>query len=344
MLMTKPLEFIPFYPQMTANEEYRLKVSGIHEIYFASYGNKAGIPIVVLHGGPGAGTSPYYAQFFDPDLYHIILVDQRGAGKSTPKGEMRENTTQDLIADMETIRQHLNIEQWAVFGGSWGSSLALLYAEAHPERVLGLILRGIFLVRNDDISAFVRDGSMAAQVHPEEWKKFKEDLSKLLEAAGIRDISVQTHTIYHIIYRLLNQPNQDIREDAAGTISAWEKFNSHLIPDPADQEWSRSEDGVNMGVTEATYFEFLCYIRHNQILEDIARIAGIPVYIVQGIYDLVCPRYMSVELHKALLRVSAPDLITVKDVLGGHSHLDDAVRDGLIRSQRELAQRLLANN
>ena len=126
-----------FYPEIKSNAEYRIKVSDIHEIYFAIYGNKNGIPVIALHGGPGSGSSPYFAQFFDPEKYHIILADQRGAGLSTPKGEMRENTTQLLIEDIEKIRKHLNIEKWVVFGGSWGSTLALLYAEAYPKKILG---------------------------------------------------------------------------------------------------------------------------------------------------------------------------------------------------------------
>lgn len=340
MPKTAPLR--SFYPELLPNEEHMIRVGSEHEIYVASYGNKAGIPIIALHGGPGSGTSPYYAQFFNPEKYHIILADQRGAGKSIPKGKMEENTTQHLIADMEQIRLFFKIDQWAIFGGSWGSALALLYAEAHPERVLGLVLRGIFLVRDNDVSAFVREESPAALMHSREWTQFKTQLADLIIKANLTHLSVEKDKIYHICYELLQHTSQDIREAAAGTISTWEKLNSHLEINKDDLVWGRSPDGVNMGLTEATYFEHGCFIEHDQILRNIARLKDIPTYIIQGKYDLVCPPYMADELETALLNINDPvgGLVTRLDTLAGHSHKETENISALVHSTDELATRL----
>ena len=323
-----------FYPEIKPNAEYSLKVSDLHDIYFASYGNKNGIPVIALHGGPGSGTDPYYAQFFDPEQYHIILADQRGAGHSKPKGEMRENTTQLLIDDIEKIREYLNIDKWVVFGGSWGSSLALLYAEAHPQRVSGLILRGIFLVRDHDTDAFVREGCPAALMRKKEWEQFKADTTTLIQKAGLTtSLSVDKDKIYHIYYELLKHDDAALREDAAGTLSAWEKFNSCLDLDKNELEWSRSPDGVNMGLTEATYFENKCFIEPNQILNNIAALKNIPIYIIQGKFDLVCPSYMADELEQALLAINErKQLIIRHDTIAGHSHKEPGNIDALVKS------------
>lgn len=331
----------PFYPEIQPNSEYSLKVSELHNIYFASYGNKNGIPVIALHGGPGSGTSPFFAQFFDPEKYHIILADQRGAGKSTPKGEMRENTTPLLIDDIEKIREYLNIDKWAVFGGSWGSSLALLYAEAHPQRVLGLILRGIFLVRDHDTDAFVREGCPAALMRKKEWEQFKADTTALIQQAGLTNsLSVAKDKIYHIYYELLQHQNPELRENAAGTLAAWEKYNSYLDFDESEMEWSRSPDGVNMGLTEATYFENKCFVQPNQILNNIASLKNIPIYIVQGKYDLVCPSYMADELEQALLAVNErKQLIVRMNTIAGHSQKDPGNIDALVRSLDDFALR-----
>lgn len=336
-------DYREFYPEIQPNHEEHIQVSELHSIYVASYGNPSGIPVITLHGGPGAGSSPFFAQYFDPKRYHIILADQRGAGKSTPKGEMRENTTQDLIQDMEVIRKHFKLDKWAVFGGSWGSTLALLYAEAHPERVLGLLLRGIFLARKNDFNAFCEEGSWATTIHKKEWEEFKKSTTKLIKRAGLEnELSVTKNKIYHIYFKLLQTAAQEVKEDAAGTLAAWEKLNSYLTIDPEELKWGRSPDGVNMGLTEATYFEENAFIRPNQIIEEIKNIAGIPVWIAQGIYDLVCPPYMANELEEALLQVNEDkSLITRYDCVAGHSQKEEAIRDALIRSQEELADRLL---
>lgn len=343
-IMPKTAPLSSFYPEITANEEYMLSVDSGHTLYVASYGNKSGIPVIALHGGPGSGTSPYFAQFFDPEKYHIILADQRGAGKSLPKGLMEANTTQHLIADMETIRNFLKIDKWAVFGGSWGSSLAMLYAQAHPDRVLGLVLRGIFLVREDDISAFVREGSPAAMMHSRQWAKFKSCLTDLINQSDFAHLSVEKDKIYHICFELLQHQNQSIREKAAGAIATWEKLNSYLEINEDDLVWGSSPDGVNMGLTEATYFEHGCFIEPDQILRNIALLKGIKTYIVQGKYDLVCPPYMADELETALQDINeqVDGLITRFDTLAGHSHKEIGNISALVQATDDLAKFLNA--
>lgn len=254
---------------------------------------------------------------------------------------MKANTTQDLINDMETIRTFFNIDKWAVFGGSWGSALALLYAEAHPQKVLGLVLRGIFLVRDYDISAFVRDNSPAALLHSKEWATFKNKLKELITRADRPDLSIAKDPIYHIVYELLQHTDVNIKNETAGLIATWEKLNSYLEVNKEDIDWGSSSNGVNMGLTEATYFEHGCYIEPNKILNNLSRLEGIPTYIVQGKYDLVCPPYMADELEDALSQVNnqAENIVTRFDTLAGHSHKQSANISALIESTDALALR-----
>lgn len=325
-----------FYPELLPNKEHMISVDSGHEIYLASYGNPSGIPIIALHGGPGAGTSPYFAQYFNPEKYHIILADQRGAGKSKPKGKMEANTTAHLIADIETIRAFFKIDKWAVFGGSWGSTLALLYAEAHPDKVLGLVLRGIFLGRENDLTAFVREACPAALLHSRQWEKLKTHLTELIKKSGLSHLSIDKDKIYHICFELLQHKDKDIREDTAGTIATWEKLNSYLEINEKDLEWGSSPDGVNMGLTESTYFEYNCFIEDNQILRDSYRLKNIPTFIVQGKYDLVCPPYMADELETALQKINCP--VTRFNTLAGHSQTEPETISALVQSTDDLAK------
>lgn len=338
MLSKAPLAL---YPETTPNSEHCLKVSDLHTLYVASYGNKAGIPVIVLHGGPGSGTTPYFTQFFNPKKYHIILMDQRGSGKSTPKSEMKDNTTQLLIDDIEQLRKFFNIEKWAVFGGSWGSALALLYAETYPQNVIALIVCGIFLARENDISAFVRDGSPAALSHKNEWDNFKSATTRLIERANMSELSVVTDPIYEIYYELMQHQDHEIRNLAGSTLMGWERFISNLIPNPDYLIPSNNEDRINSGLTEATYFKNNCFIEPNQILNDIARLKNIPVYIVQGTYDMVCQPYRADELEAALLAINVDkDLIVRKNCLAGHSPKDKALANALVDSLDQLARAL----
>lgn len=331
-------ELLGFYPESASNSEEWLTVGSLHNIYVASYGNPEGIPVIMLHGGPGSGTKPYFARYFDPQIYHIILADQRGAGRSFPKGEMEKNTTQHLIDDIEVIRKHFKIDKWAVFGGSWGSTLAMLYGEAHPDRVLGLILRGIFLVRADDISAFVRDDSPAAKMRGKEWHEFKARLTDLLERAEVKHVFVGRDPVYHIIYELTKHTDLKIQKEACGLIAAWESFNAYKEKRPEELTKESDANTVNMGLTEATYFEHGCFIEHNQILNNIDRLAGIRIYINQGDLDFVCPPYMADELEDALLHVNPDKQYVVRhNCFAGHSQMEPELIDALVRSGIDLA-------
>lgn len=289
------------YPEIKPHCESTLKVDGEHTLYFAEYGNPKGIPVVVCHGGPGAGSDSYFAQYFNPTEYRVIVFDQRGAGQSTPKGSLNNNETKHHIHDIEKLREHLKIDRWAVKGGSWGATLALLYAEAHPDRVLGLILRGVFLGRDKDTTQFVTENSFAALNHSVEWKKFKEQTAGLVELAKL---TVDMSDLITVFYALLNQPNKAIQSKAAVLFSWWEESISTKEPNQSEVDWSYSEDGINMGKTEITYLKNRCYLRENQILEEIKKIENIPTFIVQGNLDLVCPPYQAQELAKNLKDVT----------------------------------------
>ena len=332
---------LELYPEIKAFDEQWLNVGTLHQIYFARYGNPQGIPVIVLHGGPGAGTAPFYAQYFDPNKYHIILSDQRGAGRSKPQGEMQENTTHDLVEDIELIREHLGIEQWVSFGGSWGSTLALVYAETHPERVSGLILRGIFLGRPQDLNYFAQPNGTSEYFRSNEWKEFKQKTQSLAERAGLKDVSFETgkqYNMYHLYYDILKSTtDEELKLDAAAAIYEWETHNAFLIPPP--KKSVRDPNDVIAGITETTYFKHNCFLRPNQILEDIEKIRGIPVHIVQGMYDLICPPLMANDLENALREIN-PDnqqIIVRHDCLAGHSMREVEIRKSLIEAQAHLA-------
>lgn len=326
-----------FYPEIKPNQEYRLEVSKTHTLAISEYGNEKGIPIAVCHGGPGAGAPAFYARYFDPAIYRIVLFDQRGAGDSTPKGCMEENTTQDLIEDMEKIRKKLNIDKWALLGGSWGTTLALLYAEAYPQRVLGLVLRGVFLARKQDTYTFLEDGCPAAKLHSKDWQTFKNTTKKLLSEAKLECVEKELGSAQYVIdtyYTLLTQTSNEIRTKAAAAFALWEKANSYLKPAKEDLDWCMSPDGVNMGITEITYMKNDWFIKENEILNKIKTIENIPTYIVQGAYDLVCPPYQADELEKHLKNV------TRHDPISGHSTMEPETINCLVAATDDLGQRL----
>lgn len=263
-----------------------LPVDDLHTLYWEESGNAQGVPVVLLHGGPGSGTSPQHRQFFDPGFYRIILFDQRGAGQSTPLGETRSNTTALLIADMEQLRTMLGIEQWVVFGGSWGSTLALAYAQAHPQRCRGLLLRGIFLCTPDEIDWFLHgmgrffpqaEADFRAPLEPDE----RDDL---LQAYG----------------RRLFGDDPALRLQAA---RAWNRYESrclHLLPQ-ADEAHDAKADAHALAVArlEAHYFLHHGFMEPRQLLRGVTRLAGIPALIVQGRYDMICPPAVAWQLHQA---------------------------------------------
>ncbi|MDX1920385.1 MAG: prolyl aminopeptidase [Candidatus Caenarcaniphilales bacterium] len=276
------------YPPIQPFNTFRFKVSEIHELYVEEIGNLQGQPVVFLHGGPGGGLAEKHRQYFNPEKYRVILFDQRGAGKSTPHACLEENTTWDLVSDIEKIREHLNIEKWLVFGGSWGSTLALAYAETHPERVSGLILRGIFLCRKSEIDWFYQEG--CSWIYPDLWEKYiapvpEDKRGKMVEA----------------YYELLTSDDEHTRLAAARAWSTWEGATIKLIPDlNLIENFDDPGMALSLARIECHYFINNCFLRSdNQLLEDIYKIRHIPTIIVHGRYDVVCPTKNAWDLHKA---------------------------------------------
>jgi proline iminopeptidase len=277
-----------WYPEIQPHSSFRLKVSGLHELYVEECGNPSGQPVVFLHGGPGAGLSPTHRRFFDPSHYRIILFDQRGAGKSRPFAELRENTTWDLVQDIEKIRTHLGIERWQVFGGSWGSTLALAYAQTHPGRVTHLVLRGIFLCRKAEIEWFYQSG--AHWIFPDQWQRYIAPIPP-----SERDRLVDA------FYRRLTSEDSRVRAEAAKAWSGWEGSTLHLIPEEAAfQAFTGDDMSQSLARIECHYFKNGCWFRtDNQLIEDVPKIRRIPTAIVHGRYDVVCPVKNAFDLSAA---------------------------------------------
>jgi proline iminopeptidase len=274
------------YPEIAPYASAMLPLDAIHRMYWETSGNPAGIPVVFLHGGPGAGSTPKHRRFFDPAAYRIVVYDQRGAGRATPLGELRDNTTLHLVDDLERLRVHLGIDSWLVFGGSWGSTLALAYAEAHPRRCLGLILRGIFLCRRSEIQWFLYG---LRDIFPEHWERF----AGFLPAAERGDLLAAYH-------RRLVDPDPAVHLPAAKAWSVYEGACSTLLPSPATVDYFAG-DVVALGLArmEAHYFKHDVFLPENALLANAHRLQGIPGVIVQGRYDAVCPPISAHELARA---------------------------------------------
>jgi proline iminopeptidase len=265
------------FPPLAPFDTFRLRVSDLHEIYVEQAGNPAGRPVVFFHGGPGAGISPLHRRFFDPSFWRVILFDQRGSGRSTPLGELGENTTADLIADTELVRERLGIEKWLVFGGSWGSTLGLAYAEAHPERCTGLILRGIFLSRRAEV--LWTFGGGAQRVFPDGWAEFLSILDETEKA----DVLAAFH-------RRLSSPAEAVRRQAALAWNRWEELASHLVAQLGTVPEADVPNEVALARIEAHYFVNGAFFSpDDQLLRDVGKIRHLPGIIVQGRYDMVCP-------------------------------------------------------
>ncbi len=315
------------YPDIKPYATHRLKVEEPHELYIEECGIPDGIPVLFVHGGPGAGCTPKHRCFFDPTVYRIVLFDQRGCGRSTPHAELRGNTTQALVADIEAIRDFLGIDRWLLFGGSWGSTLSLVYAETHPERVLGMILRGIFLCRRQDLLWFYQDG--ASHVFPDHWQHYLAPVPAAERGDMIR--------AYH---KLLTGTNELARMAAAKAWSGWEAQCSTLKPDPqlVDQ-FTEPRMALALARIEAHYFVNDIFLRPNQIIEDAHRLAGIPGVIVHGRYDMVCPFDNAYALSEAW-----PDaeLQIIRDA--GHSAMEPSITDALVRATDRFARELRAGS
>jgi proline iminopeptidase len=274
------------FPAIEPGASGMLRLDGLHSMYWEECGRRDGIPAVFLHGGPGAGSTPKHRCFFDPGAYRIIVYDQRGAGRSRPLGELRDNTTQHLVADLELLRRHLGVERWLVFGGSWGSTLAIAYAEAHPERCLGLILRGIFLCRKSEIDWFLYG---LRGVFPEAWERFANFLPQAERSDLLRN--------YH---RRLTDADPGMHMPAARCWSSYEGACSTLLPSPETVAYFAG-DTVALGLAriEAHYFVNDIFLPENALLANAHRLRDTPGVIVQGRYDMVCPLVSAHELHRA---------------------------------------------
>lgn len=291
------------YPAIEPYDRGMLAVSSLHTLYYEQSGNPRGKPVVFVHGGPGGGTNAKCRRFFDPAAYRIVLFDQRGCGRSTPHAELTDNTTWDLVADMERLREHLAIERWQVFGGSWGSTLALAYAQSHPERVSELVLRGIFMLRRSELEWFYQKG--CDTLYPDAWEAY---LSAIPE--------VERGDLMSAYYRRLTHPDHAVRMATARAWSIWEGATSFLLQDAAYIASSGQDAfALAMARIECHYFVHGGFFEHDdQLLRHVDRIRRIPAVIVQGRYDVVCPMRSAWDLHRAWPEA---DLRIVRDA--GHS-------------------------
>ncbi|MDW7669071.1 MAG: prolyl aminopeptidase [Bacillota bacterium] len=304
------------FPEIEPFNTGYLKVSDIHTIYYEEVGDPEGKPIVFLHGGPGAGISPDSRRFFDPEFYRIILFEQRGCGRSTPHAETKENTTWDLIEDIEKLRSLFNIEEWIVFGGSWGSTLSLIYAINYPERVKALILRGIWLSREEEI--LWTFGGGASRFFPEVWEKFLEPVG---ESKG--------KNLVEEYYKIFTQGSKKEQIEAAKAWSFWESSIVKLIPSEEIIEKSTEEEhAVAIAKLECHYFANNMFgKKENYILDNIEEIKDIPAFIVNGRYDVICPPYTAKQLHDSL---NNSEFVVVDDA--GHSTAEEGIIHELVKS------------
>lgn len=309
-----------------AIEPYRtgfLKVSDLHTIYFEESGNPNGKPAVFFHGGPGGGSDAKQRTFFDPREYRILLWDQRGCGKSTPYACLEENTTWDLVADAEKLRAHLGIERWLVFGGSWGSTLALAYAEKHPDRVTELVLRGIFLLRKMDIDWFYQRGASA--IYPDAWEAYEKAIPV-----------EERHDYLSAYHKRLTSTDKTTQMNAARAWSVWEGSTSKLYPDEKmATDYGADAFALAFARIECHYFRNKGFFEvDGQLLRDVHKIRHIPAVIVQGRYDVVCPMEGAWALHRAWPEA---DLFVIPDA--GHSAFEPGISRALVAATDRFAKR-----
>ena len=314
---------LTLYPEIKPYTTHKLAVDGIHTLYVEESGNVDSLPVLFVHGGPGAGCEPRNRCFFDPEIYRIVLFDQRGAGRSTPHAGLEDNHTDALIDDMERIREALGISRWVLFGGSWGSTLSLLYAQRHPDRVMGLILRGIFLGRRCDIQWLFQEG--ASRVFPDYWDDY------------LRPIAPERrHDMVSAYYELLTGDNELARMGAAKAWSGWEAHCATLRPNiDVYEHLVDPHVALSLARIESHYFMNDCFIRENQIIEEADKLSGIPGIIVHGRYDMVCPMDNAHALHRAWPEA---DLHIVRDA--GHVASEPGIIDSLVRATRRMVDRL----
>ena len=313
------------YPALRPYRKGMLRVSQLHELYYEESGNPEGRPVVFLHGGPGGGTNPQMRRFFDPGRYRIVLYDQRGCGKSTPHASLEQNTTWDLVEDTEKLRMHLGIERWQVFGGSWGSTLALAYAQRHPERVSELVLRGIFLLRRSELEWFYQNSEGAASLFPDLWEQFIAPIPE-----------EERYDMMRAYYRRLTSTDAAERTAAARAWSVWEGATSHLRTDPRYvSKFGDAEYAAAFARIECHYFVNAGFLdSDDQLLRDVPKIRDIPAVIVQGRYDVVCPMRSAWHLHRAWPEA---ELVVVADA--GHSAFEPGIARALRLATDRFARR-----
>ena len=302
------------YPKIELYNKFDLKVSDLHTIHVEESGNINGKPVIFLHGGPGGGIEPVYRQYFDPEKWRIIVFDQRGCGQSTPHAELQENTTWDLIADIEKIRQHLEIDKWVVFGGSWGSTLSLSYAITHPDRCKALVLRGIFMIRKKEINWFYQDGT--SNIYPDAWEHYLRPIPE-----------DERHDLVAAYYKRLTSNDDSVRIEAAKAWSIWEASTSKLIQsEESIHAFEDAKVAEAFARIECHYFTNRGFFDTDEwLLENVDRIRHIPTVIVQGRYDVVCPMISAWELHRAFPEA---DFEIVQDA--GHSMTEKGIAAKLV--------------
>lgn len=304
------------YPPIEPYRSGMLDVGSGHRIYWEESGNPKGIPAIFLHGGPGSGTDAGHRCYFDPKIYRIVLMDQRGCGKSQPHSSLDHNTTWDLVADIEKLRHHLHIEKWLVFGGSWGSTLSLAYSETHPDCVLALVLRGIFLGRKKELHWFYQFG--AHHIFPDEWEKYIDPIPEN-----------ERRDLLHAYYKRLISPDPSVRKRAASAWASWEGATLKLIFDPLQfMQFTQDDHADAVARIECHYFVNRCFFKtDNWLLENVGALKNIPASIIQGRYDIICPMESAWELHKAW---PSAEFEVVKDA--GHAASEPGIIDALIRA------------
>ncbi|HIZ51269.1 MAG TPA: prolyl aminopeptidase [Candidatus Pseudomonas excrementavium] len=312
------------YPEIKPFARHDLAVEAPHVLYVDESGQEDGLPVVFIHGGPGGGCDNLSRRFFDPSIYRIITFDQRGAGRSTPHASLENNTTAALIEDLEALRSHLGIDKWVLFGGSWGSTLALAYAQAYPDRVLGMILRGIFLCRDEDIRWFYQEG--ASRIFPDYWENYQA-----LIPEAERDDMVAAY------YRRLTGDDEICQMHAARAWSGWEGCCATLRPSAqVVDRFTEARRALAMARIECHYFINHAFLTPDQLLRDMPKIAHIPGIIVHGRYDMVCPLDNAHALHQ---RWPGSELQIIRDA--GHAASEPGIADALVRATQSMARQLL---
>jgi proline iminopeptidase len=308
-------------PAIKNYAQHTIEVESPHKLYVEESGTPNGIPVLFVHGGPGAGCTPDDRRYFDPEHYRIILFDQRGCGHSTPYGNLEKNNTQALIQDMEVIREHLGIRRWALFGGSWGSTLSLLYAQTYPEKVISMILRGIFLSRQSDLNWLYQEG--ANHVFPDYWQEFitpipEEERGDLLSA----------------FHKRLHGEDELARMSAAKHWAQWEGQCATLHPCKAVfEKFTNTHTAMSLSLIETHYFKNKCFVEDNQILRDAYKLEGIPGIIVHGRYDMICPVDNAFALHYAWL---GSELQIIRDA--GHAASEAGTTDALVNAAEKMTR------